>query len=455
MNSCNYYSNYTCHSCSTIETDYSSQIELKEHHLDSLIDANLKYTPTLYTTVHSRPWHFRNKAKMIVAGNSRKPIIGIVRQEDTGHKGRGNSPLDRAMQSRRYHQQQFSSQAAFGSGPLSGNSYRARNDQPELFHHKKFTSSDPFQVHEILSCPLHTQVLNRVIKSLKYIISKYQIHPYNIAKRSGELKALIIFASEFSDNNNSEDEMYLRFVLRSKNEIDKIKSAMPEIMEKFPSIKVITANIQPVAHAVLEGDEEIYLTEEKFIKDKMGDFLLTITPGTFYQTNPRVAHRLYEAAQKIVYSIDPDTLWDMYCGVGAFSLYCANDVRKKIVAVEASAKSIECAKINQTAYNLTSKIDFIRSNAEDFLRDRMEQQSPDVMIVNPPRKGLSSDMLSMILSKKYKIRDIIYSSCNAETLFRDIRDLEQFYRVKSLQIFDMFPHTHHYETLAYLVAKHA
>ncbi|MBF0298566.1 MAG: methyltransferase domain-containing protein [Oligoflexia bacterium] len=453
MNSCNYYSNYTCHSCSTIETDYSDQVSLKEHHLDSLIDANLKYTPTLYTTIHSRPWHFRNKAKMIVAGNSRKPIIGIVRQDDNGHnKGRGNNPLDRVMQSRKYHHQQFSNQVAFGAG--SGNagiSYR-QNNQPELFHHKKFTSSDPFRVHEILNCPLHTQILNKVIKSVKYIISKYQIHPYDIVKRTGELKALIVFANEYSEDNES--EMYLRFVLRSKNEIEKIKNAIPEIIEQFPSMKVITVNIQPIAHAILEGDEEIFLTEEKFIKDKMGPYNITLSPGTFYQTNPRVAHRLYEATQKIVAAIDPDVLWDLYCGVGAFSIFCADDVREKIVAVEASHRSIECAKLNQTEYNLTSKIDFIRSNTEDFMRDRMER-SPDVMIVNPPRKGLSSDMLSLILTKKNKIRDIIYSSCNAESLFRDIRDLEQFYRVKSLQIFDMFPHTHHYETLAHLIAKHA
>lgn len=445
MNSCNYYSNYTCHSCSTIETDYSDQISSKEHHLDGLIDANLNYTPTLFTTVHSRPWHFRNKAKMIVSGNSRRPIIGIIKQDDNGHKGRGNNPLDRAIQSRRYHQQQFSNQTAFGAGAGSSR----RNDQPELFNHKKFTSSDPFKVHEILNCPLHGQILNKLIKALKYFISKHQIYPYNIAKRSGELKALILFASEYNEN-----EMYLRFVLRSKNEVDKIKNAIPELIEQFPTLKVITANIQPVAHAILEGDEEIFLTEEKFVKDKIGTYNFNLSPGAFYQTNSRVAHRLYEATQKIVDFIDPDTLWDMYCGVGAFSIFCADSVREKIVAVEAAHSSIECAKLNQAEHDMGSKIDFIRSYVEDFLRDRIDSRNPDVMIVNPPRKGLSNDTISLLLTRKNKIRDIIYSSCNAESLFRDIRDLEQFYRVKSLQIFDMFPHTHHYETLAYLIAKH-
>jgi 23S rRNA (uracil747-C5)-methyltransferase len=161
---------------------------------------------------------------------------------------------------------------------------------------------------------------------------------------------------------------------------------------------------------------------------------------------PTIAQCLYSAVADSVALDKPSSLIDLYCGVGAFSFYASRHCQD-IVGVEISKEAIDCAK-SSTLLN-KRKINFYAMDAEEYLKKN--QKKFEAVLVNPPRRGLNSSIIEMIGAIAPQF--IYYSSCNAETMARDFRDLAASYEIRSLQIFDMFPFTDHYETLMCLVRK--
>lgn len=290
---------------------------------------------------------------------------------------------------------------------------------------------------ELLSCPLHHPVVNEIVASLPEVITNARISPYNIQEKKGELKGIILFHS--ADTK----ETYLRFILRSKESIDRLKKYLPN----HPSIKCISVNIQPIPHAILEGDEEIFLTETKSISHKISNITFTISPKAFIQTNSKIAEKLYETASDWIAERSPSKFLELFSGQGNFS-FIASEHFKKGLGIEINTDAVEMA--NQMAKSLNlDKLQFISSNAQRILDDAI-QFSPDLLLVNPPRRGLGS---AIDLVKKIKAPTFIYSSCNATTLIEDINALEDIYEVVRGQVFDMFPQTSHFEVLFELRLK--
>lgn len=283
------------------------------------------------------------------------------------------------------------------------------------------------------SCPLHCEGINELLPVLKSILKKYQIAPYDLKTKKGEIKYVLI--------SKSADEFLVRFVLRSKESLDRLKKGAAELIGINPKIKVITANIQPIHQAIIEGDEEIILTEEKVIIHQFDEFKLALGARSFFQVTPEIAKKLYDTLSLEIKHDLPKSLIDLYCGVGAFSFYASrwcNDV----CGVEISKEAIECAKIS-TQLNNIKKIDFYAMDVEEYLKKNPKKF--EALLVNPPRRGLNSSIIENIkaIDPKY----IYYSSCNAETMQRDYLELEKNYEIRSLQLFDMFPYTSHFETL--------
>jgi 23S rRNA (uracil747-C5)-methyltransferase len=194
----------------------------------------------------------------------------------------------------------------------------------------------------------------------------------------------------------------------------------------------------------LEGDEEIVLTKRDSILHQFDQYSLFQGPRSFFQTHSEMAGKLYSTFQQTLSVLPIHSFLDLYCGVGAFSFfaekYCSN-----IVGVEISDAAIFYA--NKAREKNNSHINFLAMDVDIFLQN---QQSTyfDAIMVNPPRRGLNDSIIAhlMRLAPAY----LFYSSCHAETLHRDIVKLETQYQLESLQIFDMFPFTSHFETLAVL-----
>lgn len=299
-------------------------------------------------------------------------------------------------------------------------------------------SEDLDQGREILNCSLHHPFINRVLNFMPEYIGFTRLTPYQIKEKKGELKGLIIYYSEDSK------ESYLRFILRSKESLDRIKKHLPELVDKFPEITSISANIQPVPHAILEGDEEVFLSEKNFINHQIKNFSLRLGPQGFVQTNHKVAQALYETAANWTEELHIEKFSELFCGQGAFSFFMAPKVKSSI-GFEINPEAVKEA--NRTARSLGyDHLKFVSADAAD-VGEELRKFGPDLVLVNPPRRGLAG---AVDIFKKETFKHIIYSSCSVESLAKDLLELAPSYKVIQAQIFDMFPHTHHFETLVLL-----
>lgn len=294
------------------------------------------------------------------------------------------------------------------------------------------------QGREILDCPLHHPEINKVIKDLPDFIRLARLTPYRIKEKNGELKGVIVYYSQESA------QMYLRFVLRSKESLDRIKKHFSSLVNLHPILSCVSANIQPLAHAVLEGEEEIFFTEENFIQHQLSQVTMGLHPQGFVQTNQEVALQLYQTAKAWVKELHPDTFVELFSGQGAFSFFIQDDV-KKAVGIEINQEAV--MRANQSAQD--QNMPHLKFVARDVTTMEQEaiQLKPDVILVNPPRRGLgkASELIRAIRAPYF-----IYSSCNALSLKEDLDKLKDLYQVQKLQLFDMFPHTEHFETLVLL-----
>lgn len=290
----------------------------------------------------------------------------------------------------------------------------------------------------LVACGLYDVSMQRLLEYLQTWLNELGIKGYDIAKKKGELKYVLLTRSTYNGS------MMLRFVLRSHGIIARLQKGLSALQEVFPDLKVVTANIQPIHMAILEGDEEIFLTDAQWLEEQFNGIPLYIRPKSFFQTNPEVASKLYKIAAEWVNEEQTFTVWDLFCRVGGFALHCHAPDRQ-IVGIEIESEAIECAKASAEKLGIES-LEFKALDAASFMFE--SQGSPDVLIVNPPRRGLGEQLCKWIT--KIKPARIIYSSCNSLSLSDDLKRLAD-YTPNRVQLFDMFPHTAHYETLVELV----
>ncbi len=294
------------------------------------------------------------------------------------------------------------------------------------------------QFKKLENCPLHSESINNILPIIKTKLTEYKIIPYDINSKKGELKYILITYSK------SSNELLIRFVLRSKESIDRLNKLAMELVSTNSVIKVVTANIQSIHQAILEGEEEIVLSSQEFITHQFDEYQLFQGARSFFQTNTDMAQNLYRQFQVELKKLKVHTLLDLYCGVGAFSFYASKSC-SQVVGIEISDSAINLAKLAKEK-NQCHHLEFYSLDTEAFLKQNKENF--DVVLVNPPRRGLNQEIINMLnlLSSEY----IFYSSCNIETLSRDWNSLKNNYQIKSLQLFDMFPYTTHFETLMIL-----
>ena len=293
----------------------------------------------------------------------------------------------------------------------------------------------------LLECPIHHPELNRLLLALPDFIREYRLIPYRIEERVGELKSLIAFYSPGSD------EMYLRFVLRSKECVSRLRKGLSKLQSQFPSLVCVSANLQPIPHAILEGPEEIYLTERQSIAHRLGSFSFSLAPQAFVQTNVSVAEKLYAEAGRWIAEVNPSKMLELYCGQGAFSFFAASAAPgiSEIVGVDVNAEGVASAETSARAMG-HSHLKFRVMDATR-VEDELRLFQDGLVLVNPPRAGLrgGADLLA-----KTPPAHLLYSSCSIESLALDLEKISKPYRVRKIRLFDLFPHTKHFETLVWL-----
>lgn len=284
---------------------------------------------------------------------------------------------------------------------------------------------------DLAECPLHEEPIERAMPQLRAFIGLARLTPYSVPERRGELKHLLVTASP-------DGELMVRFVLRSTEALPRIRKHLAALQEALPALAVASASILPQHKAAVEGDVEVPLIERQSLTMRLGDVPLALRPGGFFQTNSVVATALYRQAAAWIDDVEPATVTDLYCGVGGFALFAARSGRV-VTGVESSEEAVAGAREAAAAMGSTATFTAGDATAAEAL-------DADVVIVNPPRRGIGELAARLEASRA---RHVVYSSCNPVTLERDLAAMPSLRPVRA-RMFDMFPHNRHAEVLTLL-----
>ena len=290
---------------------------------------------------------------------------------------------------------------------------------------------------DLRDCGLHSDGLRAALDRIAAWASDAGLTPYDVATRSGELKHVLLTESR-------DAEMMLRLVMRSTALEARVRSRLPALLEAVPALRVVTINVQPEHKAVLEGEREIVLTEASTLLMRLTTGVtLRLGPRSFFQTNTAIAEALYDQARSWVGNVpDVRTIWDLYCGVGGFALHLAGDGRE-VLGVEVSADATAAA--TASAAELGTDAHFVAADATAYAL--ASPDVPDLVVVNPPRRGIGPELAGWL--EDSGVGHVVYSSCNAESLARDLAVMPSLRPVEA-RVLDMFPHTTHYEVMVLL-----
>ena len=301
--------------------------------------------------------------------------------------------------------------------------------------------------HEIIpinNCLIQKPISEQIAKFILEYITKNNISVYDEKSGKGIFRHLVIKVGVKTN------EIMCILVINAhsfKNE----NKLVEELVKNFPNIKTIVKNINTKNTNVIMGKENIVLYGDGYIKDILGDYTFKISPQSFYQVNPLQAEKLYNLGVEAAKITKNDIVFDLYCGIGTISLFMAK-YAKKVYGVEIVEQAIKDAKENAKTNNIENT-EFIAGDTEIILDDLINNKKiiPDVVMVDPPRKGLDNRTIENI--NKIKPNRVIYISCNPATLIRDLAKFEENYGIKSIQPVDMFPFSSHVECVAVMCIK--
>ena len=281
---------------------------------------------------------------------------------------------------------------------------------------------------DLRDCPILAPEIRAALPSLARFVTENRLEPYDVATRRGELKHILITAG-------ADGQLIVRFVLRSRRLAATIRRAAPD----FP---VFGINIQPIHTTIIEGPDDIAVTERQRLPIQYGDNTLLIGPRSFVQTNTAVARELYATVGRWAAETGARALWDLYCGVGGFALAAASH-GLTVEGAEISADAIACATETAALNGLTAR--FTAGDATEWAT--AQPAIPDLVVVNPPRRGIGPELADWLEASGP--RWVAYSSCYPDSQRADL-DRMPSYRPARARLFDMFPHTRHAETAVLL-----
>ena len=291
---------------------------------------------------------------------------------------------------------------------------------------------------------IQDKMIDEILLFLKERLRKYSIKPYDEGQHSGHLKSIVIRKGHYSN------EVMVTFVTRKKK-IFYLHDIVTELVEAYPNVVSVMQNIQPnVTNKVL--DERLNVL---YGKDSISDELLGktyhISAQSFYQVNAEQAENLYKKAIELADLKEDDVVLDAYCGIGTIGLSMANKV-KKVYGVEIVPEAIEDAIHNAEINNITN-VEFKAGSADKVLKNwTADGIKFDVIVVDPPRKGLTEDFIKQ--SVELQPEKIVYISCDPSTMARDMKLFAGLgYTSDTVYPVDMFPQTTHIECVTVLKRK--
>ena len=318
--------------------------------------------------------------------------------------------------------------------------------------------------HSIIACPDDDCMLGHrdnafILNAVKEWMKEYRVRAYNENIHKGTVRHVLIRTGYHTD------EVMVCLVTKKMLRKEAADGLVKAIQKLKLNVASLVVNINKEDTNVILGKECITLYGRPYIEDYIGDIKFQISPLSFYQVNPKQTEVLYNKALEFAGLKGNESVWDMYCGIGTISLFLAKKAGK-VYGVEIVPQAIEDAKNNAKINNIDNA-EFFVGKAEEvvpaFYKKQTGVQSdndstdskeydmtrPDVVVVDPPRKGCDKKLLDTIVSMTPD--RIVYVSCDSATLARDLKLLVEYgYKVEKVQPVDQFGNTVHVETVVLL-----
>ena len=321
--------------------------------------------------------------------------------------------------------------------------------------------------HSIIACPDDDCMLGHrdnafILNAVKEWMKEYRVRAYNENIHKGTVRHVLVRTGYHTD------EVMVCLVTKKMLRKEAADGLVKAIQKLKLNVASLVVNINKEDTNVILGKECITLYGRPYIEDYIGDIKFQISPLSFYQVNPKQTEVLYNKALEFAGLKGNESVWDMYCGIGTISLFLAKKAGK-VYGVEIVPQAIEDAKNNAKINNIDNA-EFFVGKAEEvvpaFYKKQTGVQSdndstdskeydmtrPDVVVVDPPRKGCDKKLLDTIVSMTPD--RIVYVSCDSATLARDLKLLVEYgYKVEKVQPVDQFGNTVHVETVVLLSHK--
>lgn len=299
------------------------------------------------------------------------------------------------------------------------------------------------KILDIQTCSLMDSLNDRIRNGIRDYALSHGLSFFNLRSATGLLRNLMLRTS-----STGEVMLLIQFSIRNAEEETQARELLDHVHSSFPEItSLLWVNNLKCNDTI--GDLPVHTHHgTPFIIEEMEGLRFKVGPKSFYQTNTEQAYELYKVARNFAELKPTDLVYDLYTGTGTIASFVARSA-KQVIGIEYVPEAIEDAKENARFNGLDNTL-FFAGDMKDILTVEFvgKYGRPDVIITDPPRAGMHTDVIKTILLAAP--RRIVYVSCNSATQARDLALLDADYRVTAVQPVDMFPQTHHVENVVRL-----
>lgn len=373
----------SCGGCKLLHVDYNHQLFLKTEMVKRLFKENNFKVNVLDTIGMTNPTEYRNKNQVVFGYNNQRKIVSGFYEENT-HK-----------------------------------------------------------IVNFTTCYLQDKVADKIVNTIKDLMMKMRIMPYDEDKQKGLIRHVMVKRSKALNET-------MVIIVTSTDVFPGRSNFLKALLSANKEITTVIQNINPRKTTQVLGDKEIVLFGKGFINDVLCDKKFKISSKSFYQINPIQTKVLYTKALENANLQKTDILLDAYSGVGTIGIIASDNV-SKVISVELEKQAVNDEIINAKLNNIKN-IHFYNDDATRFINNLANKKEKiDVVVMDPPRKGSTESFLKAVL--KLKPKKIIYVSCDPHTQVVDLKLLVNDYKITYVQPVDMFPHTQHVENIVCLELK--
>lgn len=294
------------------------------------------------------------------------------------------------------------------------------------------------KVLDLHECHLQSPTSRELVNGMRRLAKERGWEPWHIRKQVGFLRHLVIRTGERTG------EMMVNLVTNGFDE-ERMEVAAAFLHADFPRVTTFVNTIHTGKSQTAVGEEIKTIFGPGVIRDRIGSYTFEIAANAFFQTNTAQAERLYRVAKEFAELQADDLVYDLYCGAGTIAIFVADAVRK-VVGIELVEEAVQNARANAEA-NEVDNCTFVTGDLNELFDGHFVEDhgQPDVLLVDPPRAGLHPNVVERVA--RLGPERFVYVSCNPQTQARDLDMLREAYRIEAVQPVDLFPHTHHIETV--------